>query len=42
MSMYLLTGFYLNNNNYDPHHKTEWVGRIKELDYEGELFLLLE
>jgi hypothetical protein len=27
---------------YEPHHEVEWAGRMRELGYDGELFLLFE
>ena len=25
-----------------PHHEVEWAGQMRELGYDGELFLLFE
>ena len=30
------------NDEYEPHHEVEWAGRMRELGYDGELFLLFE
>ena len=30
------------NDDYEPHHEVEWARRMRELGYEGELFLLFE
>ena len=27
---------------YEPHHEVEWARRMRELGYDGELFLLFE
>ena len=29
-------------DEYEPHHEVEWARRMRELGYEGELFLLFE
>ena len=29
-------------DSYEPHHEVEWEGRMRELGYDGELFLLFE
>ena len=30
------------NDDYEPHHEVEWARRMRELRYDGELFLLFE
>ena len=30
------------NDEYQPHHEVEWARRMRELGYDGELFLLFE
>ena len=30
------------NDEYEPHHEVEWARRMRELGYDGELFLLFE
>ena len=30
------------NDDYEPHHEVEWARRMRELGYDGELFLLFE
>lgn len=30
------------NDDYEPNHEVEWANRMRELGYEGELFLLFE
>ena len=29
-------------DDYEPHHEVEWARRMRELGYNGELFLLFE
>ena len=29
-------------HSYEPHDGVEWAGRMRELGYDGELFLLFE
>ena len=30
------------NDDYEPHNEVEWARRMRELGYDGELFLLFE
>ena len=30
------------SDSYEPHHEVEWARRMRELGYDGELFLLFE
>lgn len=32
----------VKNDDYEPHHEVAWARRMRELGYDGELFLLFE